>query len=251
MMLAFDDTPGFSDTIHSDRAKNSALMRKYKEKYFPDPTPGDSFPSDACCQRKTYPNAILLIASWDSIKVDAHNKPHQFTSAVGMSMYNLSTSGLVDDNHANVVVVITKSLSFPSQFEDFETEEEKNIQWNVEAGKREDIIIDVQRKVFPNLKPWQIVFVENGGSSDMGAMFPYLPNGQLSHQNLFEAIRTIIEEPGRDGSIDFAGIHALDVLTGAEPLNPNRPVEKQTLLKQSDITNLISVSINHYLLVFL
>ncbi|KAJ7121587.1 hypothetical protein C8R44DRAFT_736379 [Mycena epipterygia] len=226
--LAFDDTPGDADTVQSDRTKNSSLVQIYKEQYFPDTIPSDSLG----VRHKTYPNIILLITSWDTITIDAHNPPDKFTSPVGISMYKLSSSGLVDDARTNVVVVVTKSMSSWNQFDDFETTAEKNIQWNIEAGRRRGIITDLQRKVFPKLAAWHTVFVENGGGVNMGTEYPILPNGELSHQNLFEAIRGVIEAPGPDGTCDLAGMHALDVLTGVKLLNLASQAETTTLVRR-------------------
>jgi hypothetical protein len=199
--VAFDDTPGLEDTTFEDRVANAALMSRYKEQYF-----GSS----------TYPNIILLVAAWDSVTPDARNDPHHFTSAVGTTMHNLSLSGLVDERRPNVVIVVTQSLSFWDQFDDFDTTEEKNTQWKIAADIRRDIITDLQRKAFPGLPQWPIVFIENGGGLDMRIPHPTLPNGELSHQNLFETIRTVIENPGPYKSVDLAGSQALGVLSGAD-----------------------------------
>ncbi|KAJ7115296.1 hypothetical protein C8R44DRAFT_794396 [Mycena epipterygia] len=217
--IAFDDTPGLEDTTYVDREANASLMRRYKQQYFP----GGG--------RQTYPNVILLIASWPSITPDAHNEPHHFTSAVGKSMYNLYLSGLVDPDRTNVVLVVTKSMSSWDQFDDFKTTAEKNTQWNIEAARRIGIITDLQRKVFPKMGPWPTVFVENGGGSDMGADFPVLPNGELSHDNLFKAIQKVIQIPGEHA--DLAGMHALDVLSGARFWDLEWQVEAEILLGKS------------------
>jgi hypothetical protein len=215
-----------------DRATNSALIRIYKNRYFPEAQP-DSSPHES--QHQTYPNIILLVASWKSITTDAHNPPAEFTSALGQSMYKLSLSGLVDHARTNVVVVVTKSLSSSDEFDDYESIEEKNAQWRIEAGRRRGIIAELQRKVFPRLSPWSTVFVENGGGSDvMRSTYPELPNGELSHQNLFNAIREVLETPGPHGTPDLTGMHALDVLTGAEPLIPASQPETEILVKSSE-----------------
>ncbi|KAJ7267847.1 hypothetical protein C8J57DRAFT_1325965 [Mycena rebaudengoi] len=170
--VAFDDTPGIEDTTFEHREVNASLLRTYKLEHFPG----------------IYPNVILLVAAWDSVTSDAHNKPENFTSAIGKTIYALYCSNLVDDERANIVVV--------------------------------GIITDLQRKLFPKSSPWEIVFIENGGGKDMSAKFPVLPDGQLSHQNLYDAIQNIIKCPSADGSLDLVGIQALQVLTGAAPLAP-------------------------------
>ncbi|KAJ6472015.1 hypothetical protein C8R45DRAFT_1013754 [Mycena sanguinolenta] len=200
--VAFDDTPGLEDTTYSDREANRALLYEYRKQQFPS---------------GIYPNVILLVTSWDSITVDAHNEPHNFTSAVGKSMYNLKLCGLVDLQRPNVVVVVTKSLPTSRHSHD-RNAKERDIQWNIQANRRIGIITDIQRRVFPGLRiPWEVVFIENGLGTDMSTAYPTLPNGRVSHQNLFDAIRHVIERPSRDGFHDLAGYEALAVLTGARP----------------------------------
>ncbi|KAJ6488915.1 hypothetical protein C8R45DRAFT_1143154 [Mycena sanguinolenta] len=226
--LAFDDTPGGGDTVHADGVFNSGLMDLYKTRYFPDLE-----------QRTTYPNVVLLVASWDSITEDAHNHPNHFTSAAGKSMQSLSLSGLVDPTRSNVVVVITKSMSSWDQFDDIPGLEAQRDEWIVEAEIRKGIIIDLQRKVFPRLTPWEVVFVENGVENDMRAPYPVLPNRELSHQNLFDAICRLILQPGPHGKDDFAGMHALDVLTGAKRLNE---AQSKILVSRQDVESAYSGS---------
>ncbi|KAJ7256958.1 hypothetical protein C8J57DRAFT_554511 [Mycena rebaudengoi] len=158
--VAFDDTPGLEDTTYSDREANRSLLYEYKKQ---------QFPSDS----EIYPNIIFLVASWDSITVDAHNEPHKFTSALGKSTYNLKLSGLIDLKRPNVVVVVTKSLPTSRHLDD-RSAKERDIQWNIQANRRIGIITDIQRRVFPELIiPWEVVFIENGGG--------YRPARQISY----------------------------------------------------------------------
>jgi hypothetical protein len=110
---------------------------------------------------------------------------------------------------------------------------EKNEQWNIEAEKRRRIITDLQRKVFPKSLPWPIVFIENGGGKHVHQRYPTLPNGELSHQNLFDAIRGIIEHPGPDGARDLAGIQTLQVITGAQPFGASCQPQKEILIDRA------------------
>ncbi|KAJ7267858.1 hypothetical protein C8J57DRAFT_1228475 [Mycena rebaudengoi] len=198
--VAFDDTPSLEDNTFDHRELNTSLLHTYKLRHFPD----------------IYPNVILLVVAWDSIIPDAHKKPDHFESALGKTIYALYCLNLVDDQRTNIVVVVTKSMSSP----DYKDTNEKNAQWGIEEGRRRGIITDLQRKLFPRSSPWEIVFIENGGGTDMKAKFPVLPDGQLSHQNLYDAIHNIIKRPSADGSLDLVGIQALQVLTGAAPLAP-------------------------------
>ncbi|KAF7343721.1 hypothetical protein MSAN_01952400 [Mycena sanguinolenta] len=227
--LSFDDTPGTDDTTNDDRATNSSLLRIYSTKHF---TTSEG--------RKVYPNIILLVVAWASITLDAHNAPH-FTSALGKSMNQLHLSGLVDHERPNVIVVVTKSLSDWSQFDDFKTAREKDAHWMEEAEKRREIIVDVQVRLFPRLRPWKVVFIENSDPSftedgiDPSVRkhkFPVLPNRELSHQNLFVAMRSLIAPVG--GVPDITGLHALQVVTGADPLKTSSIPRPEILVHRSE-----------------
>ena len=203
-------------------------MSQYKARYFPH--------SDS---RPTFPHVILLVATWDSITPDAHNEPQNFTSAIGKSVANLRNSRLVDLDYSNIIVVVTKSMSYWQQLEDYESEDEKKKQWHNEANVRKGIILDLQRKAFSKSgDPWPIVFVENGGGSKMDGPFPILPNGEHSHQNLFNAIFNVMR--------DLAGVQALRVLTGVVgSLNSTR--KRETLLSPEMIQDLaVSIVVSDY-----
>ncbi|KAJ7440317.1 hypothetical protein B0H11DRAFT_2099889 [Mycena galericulata] len=215
--VAFDDTPSFDDTTFEDRESNASLLHTYKLKHFKD----------------IYPNVILLVAAWESIMPDAHKEPAQFGTAIGKTVHTLYRSNLVDDQRANIAVVVTKSMSSLHQFDDYKTTKEKHAQWRIEEGRRRGIITDLQRKMFPRSSPWEIVFIENGGGKDMSAKFPVLPDGQLSHQNLYDAIHSIIKRPSSDGSLDLVGIQALQVLIGAAPLGSSAGTQTEVLVDAS------------------
>ncbi|KAK7017746.1 protein hedgehog [Favolaschia claudopus] len=215
--LAIDDTPGFEDTTYEDREINAALIRRYAEHQV------------LSNKVRIYPNIILVVVAWDSITPDAMNSPEHFTSAAGKSMYALSNSGLVDPERPNVIVVVTKSLS---QLADLRKSKHSNdLQWRMDAQKRMTVLADIQRKVFPRLHPWQIVFIENGGGNSIPYSYPTLPNGELSHQNLLDAIRKLVEFSGPRGTRDTAGIKALDYLIGAVPWE----VREEILLSRMDV----------------
>lgn len=153
-------------------------MDQYAKTYFSN--------SDLSPLSPTFPHVILVVASWGSIIRDAHNEPKRFTSALGRSIRNLKTSGLVDLEYPNIIVVVTKSLSYRENL--YETEGENNAQWKIEAGERKGVILELQRRAFPRSTPWPIVFIENRCAKKLDAPFPRLPNGELSHHNLFNTI---------------------------------------------------------------
>ncbi|KAJ7040040.1 hypothetical protein C8F04DRAFT_1178394 [Mycena alexandri] len=222
--LAFDDTPGYADNTYHDRGPNLALTKIYQERYFSE---------NATIPWRRYPNVVLLVTSWNTITVDAHNSPENFTSPIGQTMFKLSHAGLVDLYRTNIIVVVTKCLSFMSEFGDYKTEPEKHQQWNIEAGRRTGIVTDLQRKVFPKSISWPIVFIENGGGQQVHQPYPRLPNGELSHQNLFDAIRTVIEAPGPEGASDLAGIQALQLVTGAKPFGSSCQPQSEILIDKT------------------
>ncbi|KAF7366110.1 Protein kinase domain-containing protein [Mycena venus] len=217
--VAFDDSAGLEQTAFEDRELPVSLLFTYKLKYFAD----------------IYPNVILLVVAWESLGTDpqAHNGPAHFTTAIGKTIYNLHRANLVDEERANIVVVVTKSLSSLRQSDDYKFTKEKRLEWRIEEGRRRGIITDLQRKMFPRSSPWEIVFIENGGGKDMSAKFPVLPDGLLSHRNLYDAIHAIIKRPNSDGSLDLVGIQALQVLTGAGPLGSLAEVKTEVLVGTS------------------
>ncbi|KAK7001474.1 hypothetical protein R3P38DRAFT_3612130 [Favolaschia claudopus] len=133
------------------------------------------------------------------------NASGYFTSAAGKTMQALSSSGLVDPSRPNVVVVVTKSISSWTDLVD-DAEESRldpRVRWMLEAKIRKDIIVGLQRKIFRAIfAAWDVVFVENGRTRN--AAYPRLPNGELSHQNLFDAISRLIRRPGVHGRADLA-----------------------------------------------
>ncbi|KAJ7697989.1 hypothetical protein B0H14DRAFT_3037834, partial [Mycena olivaceomarginata] len=220
--FAFDDTLGLEDNTFEDRELNASLLLRYKVNHFTN----------------IYPNVIVLVAAWESITPDAHNEPAHFTSALGKTIYALYRSNLVDEERANIVVVVTKALSSFHQFDNYKMMKEKRAYWRVEEGRRRGIITDLQRKMFARSSAWEIVFVENGGGKDMTAKFPVLPDGLLSHQNLYYSICNIIKRPSSDGSLDLVGIQALQVLTGAGPLNSLAEARTEVLVASEEIFKL-------------
>jgi hypothetical protein len=194
-------------------------MRRYKDKYFKD----------------IYPNVILLVAEWDSIRQEAGEKPTNFTSIIGKTIYNLYLSNLVDDQRANVVVAVTKSLSHLDQYRDSKAPEKKHDQWRIDADSRRDIITGLQKKISNSSPPWEIVFIENGGGKERptNSSFPFSPDGLLDYQNLYKAIRNIVERQGSDGSRDLFGTQALHALT--DPKRSGSVGEAQVLLDKKDI----------------
>lgn len=217
--VSFDDTPGLKDTKSDNNGLIDALMRDYGEKYYP--TVRKVFPDD---RGKIYPNIIMLVASWDSIKRDA-NEPANFTSSIGKTMYSLSRVGLFDVERPNVIVVVTKALTFWSDYERFSSEDEKNGQWKRDADEKAEIINNIRSRIFPSSKPWEIVFIENGGGQKIFRANRKLPNDQLSHQNLFDAILRIV-----GSAEDLVGTFALQAMVGAlSDSSRSEPTDREVL----------------------
>jgi len=224
--LAYDDTPGSFDTISEDRGRINDLLRKYDEHYYPRILPNARLTGVPGRNRrgKLYPNAILLVTTWDSIRGKCH--------ALRETMGNLRKSGLIDHEHPNVIVVVTRSLSSWDDYEDFDDDEKKN-QWQEDADKKKRIIDDLRLEVFPSSASWQVVFIENGGGESIVQDFKRLPNGELSHQNLFDAIYKLFVGADRKG--DLVGLEALRFLTGDHSIVSRlRPSPVETLLRLDD-----------------
>jgi hypothetical protein len=244
--LAFDDTPGHEDTTYADRARNAVLMHRYSRIHFPEPQENAAeitdtgSPTKPELRRRKYPNAILLVAKWESIKEDAHNDPEHFTSSIGKTMLNLSISNLVDFERTNVIVVVTRSMSSWDDYEDDNNEEEKNKHWSVDARKKTLMVEALQRKLFPGSRLWRVVFIENGGGQSV-KKHRTLPNGELSHQNLFDAVRRLFDSvDDKTMPKDLVGIHALRLLTGAESLRPHFEQRRVEVLCRMELSEIIS-----------
>ena len=209
--LSFDDTPGRDDTIYDDRDWTEALIQKYAKEYYPDVplseivrVPG--LPAGRF-RGKVYPNAILLVVSWRDIRSDDEHSPIETT------MKYLERSDLIDHQHLNVIVVVTKSLSSFEDYEDFSSEDEKNTEWREDAAAKTRIIHGFRSQVFPSSSSWPVVFVENGGGRTILQEYIRLPNGDLGHQKLFDAILHLFSG-GSTKMPDLVGIQALRILTG-------------------------------------
>lgn len=225
--LSFDDTPGLEDTKYASRERNAALMRNYGAKYYPE-VPTEILGLHDRARGKTYPNLIILAASWDSVKMD-DNEPADFTSSIGKTIYYLTNTDLIDHQHPNVVVVVTKSLTFWCDYDDFDSEEEKGEQWQRDADEKSTIINDLRSKTFPSSNPWPVIFVENGGGKKVLQRHRTLPNGELSHQNLFQAIAGIMTK-----AQDLVGIQALRFVTGAESVMSQLEITPREILCQCE-----------------
>ena len=202
-------------------------MREYSERYYPKVS--TDIPGLPDPRGKTYPNLVVLVASWDSVKMD-DNEPVDFTSSIGKTMYYLTNTDLVDHLHQNVVVVVTKALTFWSDYDDFDSEEEKGKQWQRDADEKSRIINDLRSKTFSSSSTWPVVFVENGGGNKILQRHRTLPNGELSHQNLFEAIAGIVTQ-----AQDLVGIQALRFVTGADSIiSKLEPTPREILCQYGD-----------------
>jgi len=225
--LAYDDTPGLCNTEYERRGRINDLLRKYDKHYYPHKPPDDRLTHVAGGnpRGKLYPNAILLVTTWDSIR-------GKYPPSLRETMENLRESGLIDYEHPNVIVVVTKSLSSWDDYEDFDDDDKKN-QWQEDADEKKRIIDDLRLEVFPSSASWQVVFIENGGGKSILQDFKRLPNGELSYQNLFEAIYNLFGANSKKG--DLVGLEALRFLTGDHSIVSRlRPSPVETLLWLDD-----------------
>jgi hypothetical protein len=212
--LAFDEIPEIEDTTYEHQSRNAFIMREYSRIQFPD-TYSNPLPEPTQF-RKTYPNLILVVASWDTIREDAHNDPQHFTSPIGKTIFSLKASELVDLECTNVIVVVTKALSSWHDYDDYDEYDEKRRRWVDDVRQKTGIIGALQRKTVTPSRSWRVVFIENGGGRALPEKYRVLPNGELSHQNLFEAIRDLfVAADSENRYYDLVGLQALGLLTGA------------------------------------
>jgi len=221
--LSFDDTPGLEDTTFLDREQNAVLFRKYCQTFVAGLREEDVAEFGKICEdlghghisnlaptfrNRTYPNAVLVTASWNSIKYDAQNDANNFTSDVGKSLHNLYSSGLYDSERPNVVVVVTHAmLGYDTDCQDM-SESEAQMQWKEDALVKESIIQEIAVKIFGAGNVVPVAFVENGASEKGLNRFRTLPNGEQSHRNLFFCLKSLFERNDGCGS-DLQGLHSL------------------------------------------
>jgi len=242
LTVSFDDTPGFGDTISDDRERNQALLARYVENHFPNFD--ESQPA--------HPNVILIVTSWDTVKEDDNHPP-----SIDKTIQYLRRSRLVDNKRGNVIVVVTKSLSFWNDYEDASSQRERELYWREDAEKKKWIINGLRSKAFAGSdSEWPVVFVENGGGTSANPR--RLPNEESYPENLFEAIKTLVCLAGPDQPHDLVGAAALLYLTGG--LQPSGHSSRQILVgdgpedapnpaKSSDVVRTIFNSIACRLLI--
>ena len=175
--LSFDDTPGLEDTTFSDREQNTVLFQKYCRTFSSATREKEAEEFLSICEgighghiskcsptfrHRVFPNAILVTASWNSIKHDAQNDVNSFTSDIGKSLQYLFSSGLYDSERPNVVVIVTHSmLGYDTDCHDM-TELEAGVQWKEDALVKESIIQEIAVKIFGAGNVVPVAFVENG-----------------------------------------------------------------------------------------
>jgi hypothetical protein len=168
----------------------------------------------------------MLVTTWKSIQRDAENEPHEFQSPIGRTIWTLLQSGLYDAYRPNVIVVVTCALTtYESDYEDLEDEEERHEAWRRDAAKKKRFIYDICDRALPGCEPWPVVFVENGSGRKGLAEFKTLPNGEQSHLNLFDAMRSIFNQDPNEA--DVQALHAVTLLAkGAKDAH----AEKETVV---------------------
>ena len=186
--LAFDDTPGSEDSTFADREQNAVLFNRYCQTYTSDDRKeeADQFMTlvgerkrdvagllsniTPSFRPRSYPNAILVVATWNSVRQDAQNDVNEFTSQVGRSLCTLFSSGLYDKERPNVIVVITHALlGYDTDCHDM-PKEEADLQWREDALAKTSIIQDIAVKIFGPGNTVPVTFVENGMSSNSKAL---------------------------------------------------------------------------------
>lgn len=247
--LAFTDSPGLSDTTVADRARNQAALEAF-QRIFTERDRTDEIEEldrllapDASLSRKTvplrgqaYPNVILLVASWRTVKKDAQNSIPELVSPMGHAIQALGQLRLYDSQRPNVIFVVTRAISDPRDY--LESDDEKSSkfkkEWLAEAKKKDGFIHDLQQKVPPDTKPWPIVYVENEGKVNNFTTYRVLPNGEQTHSNLFNAVLKLFAAQGENHTQDMIGLHSLKTVVAGLPHIKDAVKEEDAVIRISD-----------------
>ncbi|KAG8884403.1 hypothetical protein FRB97_004412 [Tulasnella sp. 331] len=230
--LTFTDSPGLSDTTVADRARNQTALETF-QRIFTEIDRSDEIEAmrkllagDASLSRviprlrsQAYPNVILLLAGWGTVRKDAQNDISDFVSPMGHAIRALEQLHLYDSQRPNIIFVVTRSLSDPRDYVESDDEKSSKFkkEWLAEAKKKEGFIHDLQQKVFPDTKPWPIVYVENEGKVNNFNTYRVLPNGEQTHANLFDAMLKLFATQDENRAQDMIGLHSLRTVVAGLP----------------------------------
>ena len=212
--LSFVDAPGTHDVYAVKDTENIKTIKRFrKENYalkkIPRAKSNDLFKSMALNIRKhVYPNLILLTFNATDNRIEGPDSKFAQTLKV------IKETGLFDKKRNNLIVVVTHSMSLGIMTEEY----------IAETTKLKKLLKRIVCNLL-NLTDVRIVFIENKpekykSKKEAGNDFHRLPDGDLSHWNLFQAITDQFQ-----GSCDSFGLLLTGYYFGCDVPEKNQKAE--------------------------
>lgn len=180
--LGFVDVPGTFDTDSKNETTNLALIRKFKNTRIELAERKGLHLRALKLRKSVYPNVVLFVASAADKRIAG--KDSVFAKSVKAFQ---KTGDIIDVDKPNVIVALTHAMSLPrnkAKFIQRLDEITKAIQDHFRA------LFDINVEVVPVENQPEDYELEKVGD------FYKLPNGQLSHYNLFEAMMRVFDNTG-------------------------------------------------------
>ncbi|CAL8138826.1 unnamed protein product [Orchesella dallaii] len=175
--LTFVDVPGAFDTDEKNEVENFASISKFRYSSHELQSREAVAKVIPNCPETVYPNVILFVVKATDDRIVGAN------SFFRKSLESFKLHDLFDEEHPNLIIVLSRARSLGGKPECF-NENLKKITQNIRKVTQEVLgVTDVD-----------VVPVENDGDGqdlDKRGDFYVLPNGELSHSNLFKAMLNI------------------------------------------------------------
>ncbi|CAL8138846.1 unnamed protein product [Orchesella dallaii] len=174
--LTFVDVPGAFDTDGKNEVANFASIRKFRDSSLELQSRKAVAKVVPNCAATVYPNVILFVVNATDNRILGPN------SFFRKSLESFKLHDLFDKKHPNLIIVLShaRSIGGKAKFTKLLQEKTQNIR-------------KVTQEVL-GVTDVDVVPVENDGDGqdlDKRGDFYVLPNGELSHYNLFQAMRKI------------------------------------------------------------
>ena len=182
--LSLFDVPGIPDDARSEDPKKLKTIQEFRNKYGKLMERRGCLPSFV--RREVFPNLVLLTFQADDPRILGE------TSKFKESLKALRDTKLVDLRYVNLIVVGTHAMALGSRKEYYEKKAN---------AVRQRVTLVVQEVL--RIERVKIVFIENDlgcfpNDKEEGCDFYSLPNGELSHYNLFEAMKDLFKKNNDD-----------------------------------------------------
>lgn len=173
--LNFVDVPGSHDTDRSKEIRNRNVIRNFRNNCPELRNRSGLYLKFTRVEKNVYPNVVMFVIDATDERLGGKD------SRLAQSLASLKASGdLIDDNRNNVIVVLTHAASLGLRPEKFQ-----------EKFERRCSTIKEQFQVILNISDVEVIPVENlpeDYNLEQFGDFYKLPNGDLSHYNLLQAI---------------------------------------------------------------